>query len=72
MSKYLRVTFSDDSGTKRSIRIKDPKDGITSDDINNFVSQIVGLNLLLTKNGTPVTKGVSGIVSDSNTVWEVQ
>ncbi len=72
MSKYLRITFSDDIGTKRSIRIKDPKDGITSDDINTFVSQVIGLNLLLTKNGTLVTKGISGIVSNSNTVWEAQ
>jgi hypothetical protein len=72
MSKYLRVTFSDNSGTKRSIRVKDPKDGITSDDINTFVNQVVGLNLLLTKNGTPVTKGISAVVSDSSTVWEAQ
>ena len=72
MAKYLRVTFSDDNGTKRSIRIRDPKDGLTSTDIQNFATQVIGLNLLLTKNGTPVTKGLSGIITDSNTVWEAQ
>ncbi len=72
MRKYLRLTFSDDNGAKRTIRIKDPKDGLTSSDIQNFVNQIVGLNILLTKNGVAVTKGLSGVITDSDTIWEAQ
>ena len=72
MSKYLRMTFSDDNGAKRSIRIKDPKDGLTSTDIQNSMNQIVGLNMILTKNGVPITKALSGVITDSNVIWEAE
>ncbi len=70
MSKYLRLTFSDDNGAKRNIRIKDPKDGLTQTDIQNSMNQIIGLNMLLTKNGVAVTKALSGVITDSTVVWE--
>lgn len=67
----IKLQFKDELGSTRIISIDRPKDGLSDDDINQAMDQIIASEALATKNGKLVAKVKAFIETVEQTDYQI-
>lgn len=72
-TKTLSCKFKDTLGTSRLINIDNPKESISTDEINEFMQLVIDSDILVVNDGEPDRKyaSISGATITSKTVEEL-
>ncbi|MGQ9473150.1 MAG: DUF2922 domain-containing protein [Candidatus Caldatribacteriaceae bacterium] len=62
--KFLVLTFRSEEGNNVTLRLRYPKDGLTSQEVNNLMDTIIAKNIFASPSGDLVGK-VSAAIQDT-------
>ena len=66
--KRLMMTFANDSGTKVSISLNDPREDLTANEVETAMDGIITANIFTTAGGNLVSKDSAKIIETETTV----
>ncbi len=67
MAKVLRMTFVNEAGNNYSLNLRDPKDGITGEEVATAMDTIIAKNIFQTTGGDLVSKNSAVIIDTTET-----
>lgn len=68
MSKKLRLTFGTDGGSKSSLSVEDPKDGLDDETVRAAMETIINSEVFENKNGEKYDKIAKAAVIETNEI----